>query len=124
MVPYSPDSFGKRRQWKSGCHVNSMQQQLCYKMWQEDFTYYFLKIFITNCDKQRKIHKFQNNNYKVWQKIMTKCCRCYKVRQNLLQVWEVLQKSVTKSYNKVWQVLQSVIIMTKWDKTSCNRVLD
>ena len=75
-------------------------------MWQEDFTYYFLKIFITNCDKQRKIHKFQNDNYKVWQKIMTKCCRCYKVRQNLLQVWQVLQKSVTKSYYKVWQVLQ------------------
>ena len=36
----------------------------------------------------------------MWQQIVAKCGRYYKVRQNLLQ-------SVARGYYKVWQLLQS-----------------
>ena len=29
--------------------------------------------FITKCDKQRKFHEFQNSDYEVWEKAITKC---------------------------------------------------
>ena len=44
-----------------------------------------MSVFITKCDKKRKFHKFQNNYYKVLQKIIKKCDRFYKPRQNRLQ---------------------------------------
>ena len=82
------------------------------------------------------ITEWDRMHYKVWQKVITKCDRYYKVRQNSFQsvtgitkwdrihfkVWQVLQ-SESKSYYKVWQVLQRVTVITKWDVTPCNDVL-
>ena len=73
-----------------------------------------LKIFVTKFDKKRKFHEFQNNYYKVSQKIMAKCGRFYKVGRIYYKVWQVLQK-VTRYYYKVWRVLQSLTVITKWD---------
>ena len=55
-------------------------------MRQNNFIYssqVFLKIIITKCDEQGNFHEFQNNYYKVWQKVITKCDRYYEVRQKL-----------------------------------------
>ena len=55
-------------------------------------------------------------NFKIvittWQKVI-KLDRYYKVRQKLSQ-------TVTRVYYKVWQVLQSVVIIAKWDVTTEN----
>ena len=67
-----------------------------------------MKIFVTKFDKKRKFHEFQNNYYKVSQKIMAKCGRFYKVGQNLLQS----VTGVTKS-DKI--LLQSVTSIAKFD---------
>ena len=43
----------------------------------------FLGLFkniITTCDKKRKFPEFQINFYRVWQKVITKCNRYYKMR--------------------------------------------
>ena len=115
-------------------------------MWQNDLTYSFwafLKKFVIKCDKKRKLHKFQNNFCKVWQKVIAKCGKYYKVRQSLFQsnryykLWQVITKCKVRQslfqsnrYYKLWQVitkckvfckmqlvLQSVTIITKWDVT-------
>ena len=45
----------------------------------------FFGIFKKLCDKQRKIHEFQNYFFKKGQKFITKRDKYYKLRQNLLQ---------------------------------------
>ena len=49
------------------------------------------------------------------QKIITKCDRCQKMRENL-KVWQILQ-SVTRGNYRVWNVSQSVAVIRKWDVT-------
>ena len=52
----------------------------------------------------------------MWENVITKYERYYKVRKNLLQSTTGIN-SVARRYYKVWQVLQTVII-TNWDVTS------
>ena len=66
-------------------------EKIYYKVWQYRESFTNFKIIIIKCHKTL----IQSDRY-------------YKVRQNLIQ-------SVTTSYYSVWQVLQTVTIITKWD---------
>ena len=75
-------------------------------MWQNDFIYsflVFLKKNITKCDKQRKFHEFQNNYYKVWQKVITNRGRFYKL-------WEEVTTKSGRHYKKSL-VLKNVVFL-------------
>ena len=74
------------------------------------------KTFFTSCDKQWKSHEFKNNYYKVWQKLLQSVTGITESGRIYYKVRQLLQ-SVKGGYCKVWQVLQSVLIMTKWDIT-------
>ena len=89
MVPSSPDSFRKRRQWirmVSKFFVLTTSITKCYKI-----TYFFGSFW--------KIY------YKVWQTEVSRISKQW--------LW-----SVRNSYCKVWEVLKSVTIIKKWDVTS------
>ena len=76
------------------------------------------KIFVTKYDKQEKITQLY---FKI---VIAKCdkellqCVTGIIRWDRIyyKVWQLL-KCVIKGYCRVWQILQSVTITTKWDVT-------
>ena len=68
---------------------------------------------ITKCDNRRKLHEFQNNYHKMWQKVITKCDRYHKVRQSSLQS----VAGIMKSHRRLLQSLTGMTMIKKWEIT-------
>ena len=88
------------------CNTEVLGQLTCIKVWQvlQSLT------VITKCD--RNLLQSITGVTKWNRKLLQRMTGITSYEKKLLQ-------SVTRSYYKVWQVLQSVTVIAKWDVTAC-----